>query len=173
VGETRDVTDDRLREDLSESGDQPEMFALSSVVYAEREGKILLLKRSADSGMPGEWFLPGGAVNPGETPQEAARRELKEESGLEIAEGLEMVGCYPFRMYGHNILQLSFRAPVSGEVRISDEHEGARWVDAAEMREALTDEAIEAIARGNENIRSMVLHIRDDLDAYLRRIGRS
>ena len=45
-----------------------------AVVYAERDGKILLLKRGRCA--PGEWFLPGGAVDPGELPEDAARREL-------------------------------------------------------------------------------------------------
>jgi 8-oxo-dGTP diphosphatase len=46
-----------------------------------RGGQILLLQRSSGM-MIGFWSVPGGIVEPGESPQEAAARELFEEAGL-------------------------------------------------------------------------------------------
>lgn len=47
------------------------------------DGKVLLLKRSADSAAaPRTWGFPGGGIEAGETPEQAARRELQEECGL-------------------------------------------------------------------------------------------
>ena len=63
------MDDDRLGEALGDF--RPTLYALVSVVYAERDGKILLLKRSGGA-LSGEWFLPGGAVDPGELPEDAA-----------------------------------------------------------------------------------------------------
>ena len=88
---------------------EPPRYMLSAVVYAERDGQILLLKR-ADGALSGQWFLPGGAVEAGETPEAAARRELREESGLEIVDELEIVGAYPIYVYDQDCLQISYLA---------------------------------------------------------------
>jgi hypothetical protein len=57
-----------------------QLYGLSAVVYAERGKEILLLKR-AGGALAGQWFLPGGAVERNELPEDGARRELIEESG--------------------------------------------------------------------------------------------
>lgn len=149
-------------------------YALSAVVYAERGDEILLLRRAAGA-MSGQWFLPGGAVERDELPEEAARRELREESGLELAEDLELVGAYPIWVYGGDCLQLSYRARVAGggDVVVSDEHSGARWIDPARLRGNMSDAALDALAAGNEVVAAMLGHIRADLDRYLHRIGRA
>jgi 8-oxo-dGTP pyrophosphatase MutT (NUDIX family) len=148
------------------------LYGLSAVVCAERGEEILLLKR-AGGAMSGQWFLPGGAVERGELPEEGARRELIEESGLDIEGELELVGAYPIWVYGGDCLQLSYRGPVrDGDVVVSHEHDGARWVDPVTMRAGLTDDVIDALAAGNERVGALVRHIRTDLDRYLARIGR-
>jgi 8-oxo-dGTP pyrophosphatase MutT (NUDIX family) len=68
---------------------QPTRYALAAVVYAERDGQILLLKR-AGGALSGQWFLPGGAVEAGELPR-TRPGELIEESGLDIDGALELV----------------------------------------------------------------------------------
>jgi 8-oxo-dGTP diphosphatase len=149
------------------------MYALSTVVYAERDGEILLLKRAGGSAMAGQWFMPGGAVEDDELPEDAARRELREESGLEIDGELEIVGAYPIWVYGGHCLQLSYRGRLrDGDVVVSAEHDGARWVDPVEYRAVFTDEVIDALAAGNERVASLVRHIRTDFDRYLAQIGR-
>jgi 8-oxo-dGTP pyrophosphatase MutT (NUDIX family) len=148
------------------------VYALAAVVYAERGNEILLLKR-AGGALSGQWFLPGGAVERGELPEDGARRELLEESGLRIEGELELVGAYPMWVYGGDCLQLSYRGRVvDGDVVVSHEHDGARWVDPVRMRAGLTDEAIEALAAGDNRVATLVRHIRVDFDRYLARTGR-
>ncbi len=48
-----------------------------------RDGKVLLVKRAHMPGL-GLWAIPGGRVNPGETLQDAAAREILEETGITI-----------------------------------------------------------------------------------------
>ena len=165
------MTDDVLGS-ADPSFDVP-LYALAAVVYAERGDEILLLKRATGSALAGQWFLPGGAIERGELPEEGARRELVEESGLEIDGELELIGAYPMWVYGGDCLQLSYRGKVdSGEVAMSAEHEGARWVDPVEFRAAMTDEVVDALAAGNERVGELVRHVRADLDRYLARTGR-
>ena len=163
---------DRLRSDLGE-GAAPAKYALSAVVYAERGDEILLLQRADGTALAGEWFLPGGMVEPGEAPEDAARRELAEEAGVEIEGELELVGCSLMHVYGHDMLQLSYRGSVSerGAVVVSHEHDGAQWVKAQDMRALLTDEVVDQIARGDGRVRALVQNIRTDLDRYLKRVS--
>jgi 8-oxo-dGTP pyrophosphatase MutT (NUDIX family) len=53
------------------------------VVYALREGQVLLMLRNKEPNL-GLWTAPGGKVEPGESPHETARREMMEETGLEV-----------------------------------------------------------------------------------------
>ena len=150
------------------------LYALSAVVYAERGDEILLLKRAAGSALAGLWFLPGGAVERGELPEDGARRELLEESGLEIDGELELIGAYPIWVYGGDCLQLSYRGAIrDGEVAVSAEHDGARWIDPVQMRASMTDEVVDALAAADERVGHLVRHVRADLDRYLARTGRA
>jgi len=56
-------------------------FALALVEHAGG----LVLVRLRDDHLADRWLPPGGAVEPGETPEEAVRREVREETGLELA----------------------------------------------------------------------------------------
>src|SRR5437870_12552719 len=104
------------------------LFALSSAVFAERDGQILVLKRALGEATGG-WYLPGGAVDPGESVEECARRELFEECGLVPTGSLVCVAVAHMHVYGHDSLQVLYRcACPDGDVTLSHEHSGARWV---------------------------------------------
>ncbi len=59
-------------------------------VLIENKNGELLLQRRSDTG---QWCVPGGALEPGETFIEAAKRELKEETGILVSE-LKLFGLY-------------------------------------------------------------------------------
>jgi ADP-ribose pyrophosphatase YjhB (NUDIX family) len=145
----------------------PPLFALSAAVFAERDGQILLLKRAGGE-MTGGWYLPGGAVDPGETVEEAAVRELYEESGLTPCGPLTCVGVAHMHVYGHDSLQITYAADCSeGDVVLSHEHSAARWIDAVAYRDGFSEELIGRLSAGDERLAVMLANIRSVIDAYL------
>ncbi len=68
-------------------------MARSVIVVAgvlEREGRFLIGQRMAGDRHALKWEFPGGKVEPGESPKEALRRELREELGIEARIGPEI-----------------------------------------------------------------------------------
>ncbi|MEX2236830.1 MAG: NUDIX domain-containing protein [Dehalococcoidia bacterium] len=147
---------------------EPGVFRLSAAVYVEREGKILLLKRQGGE-LSGAWYLPGGAVDEGETPEQAARRELFEEAGLVPAGKLRLIGLTPMHVYGTESIQITYACESpEGEVMISHEHSGFRWMDPREFRERYFDEErVAAAEAADPRIGAIIRGVRDNLDEYL------
>lgn len=79
-------------------------------VVAERDGQILLVRRNHEPGM-GRWSFPSGFVDAGEVLEEAAAREVVEETGVRVAvEGL--LGAYSRR--GERTVFIAYAARVIG-----------------------------------------------------------
>ena len=57
----------------------------------ERDGKILICRRRVDQPHPLKWEFPGGKLEPGESPETALTRELREELGIESEAGREIM----------------------------------------------------------------------------------
>ena len=99
--------------------------------------KILLVK----SPYKVYWDLPGGMVEPGETPPQAAEREVYEELGITLGTGLRLlVADYlngtPNRRHGVRWVFDGGTMPTSGPLRLqAEEIEEARWVTRDEARQ--------------------------------------
>jgi 8-oxo-dGTP pyrophosphatase MutT (NUDIX family) len=151
---------------------QPErrgpLYGLGTSVYAERDGKILILKRAMGEAT-GAWYTPGGGLDPGETPLECARRELFEETGLVPSGPLELVGLIGMKFYGVDGFVIAYACEcLEGEPKLSHEHTGARWVDPVEYRDrycALS--AIEKLRATHPNIADLTAAVRRGIEEYL------
>lgn len=106
-------------------------------VVCIRDGDVLLIRRG-NAPMRGRWAIPGGRVEPGETPAEAALRELREETGVTaaLAGFIEDFAAAPY-------LISEFAARwISGEPRAGDDALEARFapldqLDAFDLTPAL------------------------------------
>ncbi len=100
------------------------MTGFSVAAYAivrNGDGEVLLARRCGG----GEWVLPGGSVEEDETPWEAAAREVREETGLEVV-AHRLVGVYVKR--GETDLVFCFDAKlVGGDLRTSDERDAVQF----------------------------------------------
>lgn len=67
---------------------------VGALALVEQDGKIVLIRQSYTRG----WHLPGGGVKPGEPPEAAALRELREEIGLTASAPPELFGVYSRRL---------------------------------------------------------------------------
>jgi 8-oxo-dGTP diphosphatase len=111
---------------------QPTACAL----VADPHGRLLLARRAGEPER-GKWDLPGGFLGEGEHPLDALRRELLEETGLEV-EPLDFVGAWIDR-YGEGeeapwTLNLYWTArPGPGEPRPADDVSELRWFPLDEL----------------------------------------
>ena len=111
------------------------MSVTTSVVAAllVRDGRILIAQRPPGKKRAGQWEFPGGKTEPGESPQDALQRELREEIGAEVEIGpvLERVEhSYPDLLVEVLFFPCRLRAGAIVECR---EHARLEWVKADEM----------------------------------------
>jgi 8-oxo-dGTP diphosphatase len=103
-------------------------FEVGQKAFIERDGKILALF------FPNGWLdFPGGRINEGEDDlAEALRREIREETSLEVQVG------HPFASWlgrEGKVFLIGYHCQyLSGEVELSNEHRDFRWVDQSTFK---------------------------------------
>lgn len=105
----------------------------------EKDGKLLILRRSSyTNSFPGYWDFPGGELESGETPSESLKREVKEETGLEV-QPLEAIGTYRLALeedseeISHIFTVHSTKLISDREVELSHEHTDFRWAEREDI----------------------------------------
>jgi 8-oxo-dGTP diphosphatase len=104
-----------------------------------QNGRVLLVRRAQEP-LKGEWSLPGGAVEVGETLREAIRREVQEETHLDVEVGpvvevLERIRHdADRRVQFHYVLVDFICRPRGGSLQCASDADGAAWADTGELR---------------------------------------
>jgi len=108
------------------------------------DGERVLLVRRAVIPQLGWWALPAGYMEFDEEPQEAARREAEEETGLQV-ELTGLLDVFPITSpNGRGVLIVYWARPAGGDLRAGDDVSDARWFAPEELPEDLAFESTKA-----------------------------
>jgi mutator protein MutT len=138
---------------MSESRKDPERPIVGVGAVIVDEGKVLLIRRRYEP-LKGEWSLPGGMVEIGETLESALMREMLEETGLRVDVGPvvevfdRIMRDEQQRVRYHFVLVDYLCWPADGSLQAGSDVDAAIWVDPATLgRYSLTEKATSVIER--------------------------
>jgi ADP-ribose pyrophosphatase YjhB (NUDIX family) len=118
-------------------------------IVVRRDGRVLLVRRGRPP-REGEWTLPGGHVEPGEALDAAVRREVREETGIDV-EVVRLCEVFLLRADGRSFaIHEHLCAPVDDDAALvpGDDAADARWARPEELASlGVRDEARAVIAR--------------------------
>jgi len=128
----------------------PEVPIVGIGAVIVKDNKVLLIKRAGEPGR-GLWSIPGGLVELGEKIKDAVRREVKEETGLEvkvneIADVTEIITRdEEGKVKYHFVIVDFFAEPLKGELKPSSDALEAKWVEFEDLRKYHLTETVEKL----------------------------
>ncbi len=137
---------DEEKEKARAKADGIEKFATGVAVL--KGGKVLVVRRVPNDYLGGMYELPGGSVDPGESIDEGAKRELLEETGLVATELVATFGGFDYKTpKPTSVRQFNFVANVEDfEVKLDpDEHDEYKWVGLAELESLQTTDVMRRV----------------------------
>ncbi|MDD5035960.1 MAG: NUDIX domain-containing protein [Methylococcaceae bacterium] len=109
-------------------------IGVSAIVFDGRE-RVLLIRRGKPPAL-GQWHVPGGKLEAGESLVEGCRREVKEETGVEVSIG-PIMAVVERRQEGFHYLIVDFLAhlidPDRNDILPADDASAAAWVAETEL----------------------------------------
>jgi len=130
--------------------DTKDLHRITSTAIIHKDGKYLIVQRSlSKKAFPGRWTVPGGGLElddyintPKQTPDawyfpviESLKREIKEETGLEVGKLEYLLDVAFVRSDGIPVITLSYYCDwKSGEVQLNDENIDYKWVSVEEVK---------------------------------------
>jgi mutator protein MutT len=131
--------------------DRP-IVGVGAVIVEKEKGRVVVVKRGTEP-LKGQWSIPGGAVELGETLREAVAREAREETGLTVEPG-EIVEVFDSiyrdsegRPRFHYVLVDFVCQRRSGELCAASDISEARWITLQELPEMKMTSLAEKVIR--------------------------
>ncbi|OGO50064.1 MAG: hypothetical protein A2148_06105 [Chloroflexi bacterium RBG_16_68_14] len=146
----------------------PPRFHVHVDAIVRRGDQILIMKRAMGN-MSGAWYFPGGSLEENESPQEAVRREIREETQLEV-DDLRLFRLWRYRQDESTPavgITFTCAVPLDADPQINEEHAAARWVDVAYYRQRYFNDDVLAALASSPIALELVAAVREVVDAYL------
>ncbi len=118
--------------------ENPKITATAIVI---KDQKLMVLKRNEEP-FKGDWDFMGGYLQKGETPEEALRREIKEELGVECEPTFigGFTGTASYREFGFPVLSFAYLTELKGEIKLeTKENSELAWMPIKELDDIAFD----------------------------------
>ena len=105
------------------------------ILLKNKDGKYLVVCRSADKypEVGAKWDIVGGRINPGFSLIENLKREVVEETGLEIKYEPKLITAQDILKKDWHIVRLIYLGIADGEVKLSNEHSEYKWLSLEDI----------------------------------------
>ena len=108
------------------------MKTINVVAAIIRDGNRIFATQRGYGDYKDSWEFPGGKVEPGETPQQALKREIKEELDIEVVIG-NLLTTIEYDYSSFHLSMQCFWCQIMEGTPVLREHEAARWLGADEL----------------------------------------
>jgi 8-oxo-dGTP diphosphatase len=120
----------------AENPEAKPLLLVAACALVDVDGRVLLARRPEGKKMAGLWEFPGGKLNPGETPEAALIRELKEELGIDVAAACLAPFAFASHDYeGFHLLMPLFVCRRWKGTPTGRENQTLAWVRASKLTE--------------------------------------
>lgn len=106
------------------------------LIVPDLERRVLVLRRKESMHAPGDWCLPGGKVDYGDTIEHTISKELREETSLTCTSSrfLFLQDSLPTTPRGMHCINMYFECAVSGEISLNEESSAFAWIGLSDMQ---------------------------------------
>jgi 8-oxo-dGTP diphosphatase len=105
------------------------------ILLKNKDGKYLTICRSAEKypEVGAKWDIPGGRINTGSSLIENLKREVEEETGLEILGEPKLIIAQDILKTDKHVVRLTYLGNAEGEIKLSEEHSEYKWLSLSEI----------------------------------------
>lgn len=105
------------------------------ILLRNKEGKYLILCRSEEKypEVGKKWDIPGGRIDAGVSLLENLKREVTEETGLQVESEPKLLAAQDIIKKDKHVVRLTYAGEANGEAKLSDEHTDLKWLTLEEI----------------------------------------